>query len=157
MEAVYASHVLEHLHDDEARNLLRECHRLLRPNGVVRIVVPDLQSLVQRYIDAADAPRGAETPPILPADRFIEDLHLRPRSRGRGHFLFRMYSALTEFHSHKWLYDAESLIQRLHGAGFTAVAQRGFLDSRIPGIDTIEQATRVVDGAGICVEGMKPA
>jgi hypothetical protein len=31
-----------------------------------------------------------------------------------------------------------------------------FLQSEIPGIEEVEQASRVLDGAGVCVEGKKP-
>lgn len=52
--------------------------------------------------------------------------------------------------------DAESLTERVQNAGFSEVESRTFLDSRIPGIHEIEQSHRVVEGAGICVEGVKP-
>ncbi len=45
--AVYASHTLEHLHLNEARQLLRECVRVLRPGGICRMVVPDLEFQVR--------------------------------------------------------------------------------------------------------------
>jgi predicted SAM-dependent methyltransferase len=38
----YCSHTLEHLFPDSALKLLREVHRVLRPDGVVRLVVPDV-------------------------------------------------------------------------------------------------------------------
>ena len=38
---IFSEHFLEHLFLDEAIDLLKECHRILKPNGVVRIVVPD--------------------------------------------------------------------------------------------------------------------
>lgn len=156
VECVHASHVLEHLYEDEARKLLAECYRILRPQGVIRLVVPDLRGMVQQYLASASRPSTADVSQ-LPADRLNEDLNLRPRSIARGHVLFRLYSALTEFHSHKWMYDAESLIERVQSAGFVAVERRKFLDSRIPGIHEMERAHRLVDGAGICVEGMRPA
>lgn len=49
-EAVYAAHVLEHLRPGEARQLLAEIRRLLRPGGVVRIVVPDLEGIARAYL-----------------------------------------------------------------------------------------------------------
>lgn len=155
-ECVYASHVLEHLHDEEARRLLLECHRVLRPEGIIRLVVPDLLGMVQRYLGTA-SPREQMPGGQLPADRLNEDLHMRSRSAARGSLLFRAYSAMTEFHWHKWMYDAESLIARVQRAGFSEVEQRRFVDSRIQNIHEIERADRVVDGAGICVEGVKPA
>lgn len=38
---IYSEHFLEHLFMDEALELLKEFHRILKPNGVVRTVVPD--------------------------------------------------------------------------------------------------------------------
>mgnify|MGYP000938639507 CR=1 FL=1 len=35
-------HVLEHVPPDDARTALREFHKVLRPGGFVRIIVPDL-------------------------------------------------------------------------------------------------------------------
>jgi predicted SAM-dependent methyltransferase len=49
-DACYSSHVLEHLTKDSAHQLLSECFRILKSNGVVRIVVPDLESIVRNYL-----------------------------------------------------------------------------------------------------------
>jgi SAM-dependent methyltransferase len=38
---IYAEHFYEHLFMDEAVELLKECRRILKPHGVIRIVVPD--------------------------------------------------------------------------------------------------------------------
>jgi predicted SAM-dependent methyltransferase len=38
---IFSEHFFEHLFLDEAIDLLQECYRILKPNGVVRIVVPD--------------------------------------------------------------------------------------------------------------------
>jgi predicted SAM-dependent methyltransferase len=141
---IYASHVLEHLYDDEARALLAECYRVLEPRGIIRLVVPDLAALVEKYQKS-----GA-------ADGLNDELLLRHRSAGGGHFLHRLYLAMTEFHTHKWVYDARSLIDRLETAGFSSVERRGYLDSGIAGIEALEQEGRVVD-CGVCVEGIKPA
>jgi len=51
-EAVYHSHVLEHFPRDGARRLLEECRRVLRPGGVLRVVVPDLEDLAAAYLEA---------------------------------------------------------------------------------------------------------
>jgi predicted SAM-dependent methyltransferase len=38
---IYSEHFFEHLFLEEAFELLKECHRILKPNGIIRIVVPD--------------------------------------------------------------------------------------------------------------------
>lgn len=59
VDAVFASHVLEHLDPVGGARLLRECHRVLRPRGTARIVVPDLEAIARLYLESlADAERG---------------------------------------------------------------------------------------------------
>jgi len=53
-DAVYASHVLEHLAATDARRLVAEIFRVLRPGGVVRIVVPDLEGIARAYLTSLD-------------------------------------------------------------------------------------------------------
>ncbi|MDJ0661020.1 MAG: glycosyltransferase [Crocosphaera sp.] len=49
-DVVYHSHVLEHFTQGEAERFLEECHRVLRPNGLIRVVVPNLESLARLYL-----------------------------------------------------------------------------------------------------------
>ena len=49
-DAVYHSHVLEHLSPTSGQNLLHECFRVLRPGGILRTVVPDLEQIAQLYL-----------------------------------------------------------------------------------------------------------
>lgn len=53
-DAVYCSHVLEHLPKAEAPTLVAECLRVLRPGAVVRFVVPDLEAIVRLYLKSLD-------------------------------------------------------------------------------------------------------
>jgi hypothetical protein len=47
---VYHSAVLEHLRRSDAAALLAECHRVLRPGGVLRVAVPDLEAICRLYL-----------------------------------------------------------------------------------------------------------
>jgi predicted SAM-dependent methyltransferase len=51
-DAVYGSHVLEHLEPEAGAKLLRECRRVLKPQGIVRIVVPDLEAIARLYLES---------------------------------------------------------------------------------------------------------
>lgn len=155
--AVYASHLLEHMYLEEADRLLRECFRVLKPGGVVRMVVPDVDPLIRGYL-------GQPFPKWLdnyekydqPTDRFIRGLLMRDPERPRGNVFVRVYDALYDFHSHKWMYNGTSLAAHLAKAGFTDVGVKGCHESRIPGIADVELRERVVDGAGVAAEGVKP-
>lgn len=52
LDAVYHSHVLEHLSPTAGQQLIAECYRVLRPGGVLRIVVPDLEQIAKLYLEA---------------------------------------------------------------------------------------------------------
>lgn len=54
VDVCYASHVIEHLRPADAEGLLRQCHRVLKNRGIVRIVVPDLEGLAREYVSALD-------------------------------------------------------------------------------------------------------
>lgn len=50
-DAVYHSHLLEHFSRDYAPVFLKECHRVLKPGGSIRVVVPDLEHIIREYLD----------------------------------------------------------------------------------------------------------
>lgn len=53
-DVVYHSHVLEHFPKTAANNFLQECYRVLRPQGVLRVVVPDLEQIARTYLVALE-------------------------------------------------------------------------------------------------------
>lgn len=48
-EAVYSEHCIEHLTMGAAMHTLRECHRILKPGGTIRISCPDARKLFDFY------------------------------------------------------------------------------------------------------------
>jgi len=106
-EAVYSSHMIEHLDRREAQAFLAEVRRVLVPRGVLRVAVPDLARLVQGYVTDGNA------------NEFILATHMaQPRAVG---LLPRLSLALTGPRHHLWMYDARSLSSLLSSAGFEDV------------------------------------
>lgn len=157
--AVYASHLLEHVYFNEGQRLLAECFRVLRAGGVLRMVVPDLRAIITEYVSSPDKFDGTTGNGSIEtsADRVNHRLLFRGTTPPGGSALYRLYSSSTDFHSHKWMYDAQSLTHHLRRRGFVQVTQRGYRESRISDIASIEQPGRVLNGEGVCVEGVKPA
>lgn len=54
-DVVYHSHFLEHLDRRVVPGFLRECQRILKPCGIIRIVVPDLWTLCHEYVCTFDS------------------------------------------------------------------------------------------------------
>ena len=53
-DAVYHSHFIEHLNRTEAGLLLKECFRVLKSDGIIRVAVPDLEVIASYYLKAIE-------------------------------------------------------------------------------------------------------
>lgn len=51
VELIYSSHMVEHLEHHELVFHLKECHRMLRSGGILRLGVPDFVSIIKNYGD----------------------------------------------------------------------------------------------------------
>jgi predicted SAM-dependent methyltransferase len=49
-DVVYHSHVLEHFSKNDGQKFIHECNRVLKPGGIIRIAVPDLETLANEYL-----------------------------------------------------------------------------------------------------------
>jgi len=107
VDAIYSSHMIEHLDRREARQFLSECRRVLKPHGRLRIVVPDLRVTVNDYVAKGNA------------DTFLDHLQLdldKPHGL-RGH----LRELLLGGRNHHWLYDGPSMRKLLLECGFHEV------------------------------------
>ena len=59
-DACYSSHVLEHARLYEAKFLIQDCFRVLKTGGIIRIVVPDLETIVREYLHCLDQVRQGD-------------------------------------------------------------------------------------------------
>ncbi len=60
-DVVYSSHVLEHFPRATTEGILRECHRVLKPGGIIRTVLPNLEFTCREYVKILDEIDSSET------------------------------------------------------------------------------------------------
>lgn len=85
-DGVYGSHVLEHLEPSAAARLLGECRRILKPSGVIRIVVPDLETIARLYLQYLERALTGDTNAQRRYDWMMLELYdqsVRTASEGR--------------------------------------------------------------------------
>ncbi|MGD0792413.1 MAG: methyltransferase domain-containing protein [Terriglobales bacterium] len=124
VSCIYSSHTFEHFTYEESRAVARECFRVLRPGGILRIVVPDLGILVRDYL--------ADTADPMASHKFVSRLLLTTSVRDIVH---------AGAH-HKQMFDARSLAHMLQEAGFPVPELSTFGRSRIDEIAEIELESR---------------
>lgn len=138
VDIVYSSHTLEHFSKEDGRRFLADCYRVLRKNGIIRIVVPDLRHDVIEYMEGR-----------VYADDFVEKLGVL--YGGSNKTLKRILAPFFQF-PHKCMYDNSRLIEILHEIGFEASTRAGF-DSGIEDIRLVELEGRIENA--VIVEGLK--
>jgi predicted SAM-dependent methyltransferase len=87
-DAVYNAALLEHLPRQDAERFLRECHRILKPGGTLRIGVPDLERIARIYLAKLEA--GVRGEPTAQPDYewiLLELLDQLTRTRSGGEML----------------------------------------------------------------------
>lgn len=154
---IYASHLLEHLYLEDGRSLMTECFRVLQHGGVLRVVVPDLRAIVDEYLgNGTSKSKAMDGKSLRPAELFNQRLLMRWPTPASSNLLYRIYNAWQDFHSHKWMYDEDSLVTLFIRTGFAEVERRDCFESRISDIHQVEDPSRIRNGEGVCVEGVKP-
>ena len=73
-DAVYHSHVLEHLPHSQGLPFLRECHRVLAPGGILRVVVPDLEAIARLYLKYLEGGLAGDPQAALRYDWMVLEL-----------------------------------------------------------------------------------
>ncbi len=92
VSVIYACHVLEHFKRADIRNVLGRWLKLLKPNGILRLSVPDMAAVCEHYVYHRDF-------------KFLQNL------------VYGDQKSPYQFHYHGW--DFKSLEEELKGAGFT--------------------------------------
>lgn len=136
VKLIYASHVFEHMALNEMRAALANCHKLLRPGGTLRLIVPDLQKRAELYLAKA----GEESA----ADWMMEQLFMGVRQRERG--WKQMVRDAIGNSRHLWMYDEAAMRAELVRAGFADVRRASFGDSGDPILAQVENPDRFRDG-----------
>jgi predicted SAM-dependent methyltransferase len=169
-DVVYHSHLLEHIDRGMAPFFLRECYRVLKNNGIIRIVVPDLQVIVNRYVSSIAKLETGDQSGIVDYRRSIYQLFdqmvrrqpsgttkQRPWVQIIERFLRGDAARVGEVH--RWMYDRYSLSEVLLGGGFKNIRVEQPSTSRIRGwshfnLDTNEDGS-VYKPDSVYMEGMK--
>lgn len=125
---IYSEHMIEHIPWRDGLYMLRECRRVLKPRGVLRVATPDLKVLLDLY---AGPRRPVEEKYIhWITDSFLDGVKVYKPS-------FVINNAFDNW-GHRFLYDAELMVMALRDAGFGDIRQYPSGQSDDPQLQGIE-------------------
>ncbi len=112
----FASHLLEHLYPDHAEFCAREVLRVLRPGGIFRASVPDLDLHVDEFDRSYPSP-------------FLE-------------FAYGYKGAPNREGAHKYAYNQANLRELFLRVGFREAVRRAYREGRCADVETIDTRPR---------------
>lgn len=132
---LFSEHMIEHVPYEGGLAMLRECHRVLRGGGVIRIVTPDLTALAAlcgksltdqqaRYLDwfsRACMPGAPVTPAVA-------------------------LNAQFRFWGHQFIYDEQTLTGLLQQVGFRDIRRCALMQSEHGVLQNLENTERYPEG-----------
>jgi len=139
VECIYSSHMVEHLSRNQALTFLREALRILQSDGILRIAVPDLQIVANKYFVEGDA------------DSFMEEILVE--APPINSLKEKLILLITGYRHHQWMYDGKSITLLLKNVGFKNVrvlAKGETLIKNSNGLDLYERCD-----SSVYVEGTK--
>lgn len=107
VDLIFSSHMLEHLSYSEGSAFLKECRRVIRPTGGLRLIVPDAGFLMETYSNGEDLSDFGEV-----------NLNCANAPTSVG----KIWALLHE--GHKASYDGDTLCKMLEEADWTSKVSR---------------------------------
>jgi SAM-dependent methyltransferase len=132
VDAVYLSHLLEHIDRKDAPTFLSEILRVLRPGGIARIVVPDLLITCRNYLESYEQAANDSCSPAAHEETVgaLLEQSVRRTSRAipegapravRKLATLLLGDARRRGETHQWMYDDVGLSGLLTSVGFSRV------------------------------------
>lgn len=138
-DAVLAVHTIEHLEfASGVQTVLEQMFRVLKPSGVVRIVVPDLMLVAKKYVNGED----------------LKDIYTGPGE----YYLGEIDCPATRFAyfcrawSHTVIFDFRLLFDMMKVAGFVNIRGCNFGQSDTPALCGVDR----FPAESLSMEGTKP-
>jgi hypothetical protein len=132
VDFLYCSHFLEHLSRGDGFTFLKECHRVIKQAGWIRLVCPDLRIIVGKYLEAdINYVLFEDSDKANLSHAFIQSLCLSD-NRPLLEKLFFPGSL------HRCMYDFDSIAYLLDKSGFNTIKRRSYKEGITPDIDILD-------------------
>ena len=146
---VYTEHMIEHVPYPQGTLMLRECHRVMRKGGVIRVITPDLAAIIGLYRSGLSAIQKEYLSWFCQAFVPAEYPH---NAASAINAMFRQWG-------HQFIYDEATLAEAMRAAGFRSVTRWLLGESDHSDLQNLGNQQRYPDGLlnfeSLALEGCK--
>lgn len=146
---VFSEHMIEHIEYPKGVGMLKECHRILRRGGRIRIATPDLKFLLNLHLDEKNEVN----------QNYIKWSHERFVKDGPIASAMVINNFFRDW-GHQFIYDQIVLSDAMREAGFEDIAEFAIGDSHDDALRWLEYEARLPEGflrlESLTLEARKP-
>ena len=145
---IYSEHMIEHVPYEKGAHMLRECYRVMRWGGAIRMITPDLSAILGLH----SAELSAEQQRYLQwfCQTFVPTQ--APSATSAINAMFRLWG-------HQFIYDEQTLANAMGSAGFTSINRYPISCSGHPELQNLVNEQRYPEGLlnyeSVTLEGIK--
>jgi predicted SAM-dependent methyltransferase len=147
-EYVYTEHMIEHVPYQKGARMLQECYRVMREEGVIRVITPDLAAIVGLY-NGELCPDQQEYTEWF-CQTFAQECPPNPVSAINA--MFREWG-------HQFIYDEKTLTDSMRAAGFRSIQRCALGESSHLDLKNMENQQRYPEGLlnfeSVALEGVR--
>jgi len=157
---IFSEHVIEHISYPEGAYMLKECFRVLKPGGVLRVGTPDLAFLVNLYREdeAASQSRTQIEQEFL--EYFLANEIKDRETNAPVDFDTYLINKFVRAWGHEFIYDEKSLRHMMKTLGFVDITRCEVMESEHQALCGLENIDRKPPGhialETIVMESTKP-
>lgn len=120
---IFTEHHIEHISYKDAVFMLKECYRILKPGGTIRITTPDLRNTLLNYLDDTAFKKGllGSTESYIRSGFYNAENYIPVDDYLKAHLVNDTFLN----YEHKFIYDFESMKRILQHAGFVNIKDCG--------------------------------
>lgn len=133
-EHIYSEHIFEHLYFDDSCNMLSECYRVLKPDGVMRLALPYLEFLKGLY----ENPGGKVNKDYIEFSKkyFIPEI---TKIIGKSdHYNIYVINNFYRNWGHQVIHSFETLEELVRKFEFESVVRKTVGESTIPSLQGLD-------------------
>jgi predicted SAM-dependent methyltransferase len=133
VDYIYSSHLIYLFSKTETTELLHECYRVLKNQGLIRLATTDLEKIANNYVKAVARVRdNFDKNGSLASEVFLSFI-FEPGTT-RSYMPFRQKPQWRR----SWIYDYQSLARLLESCGFAKIKKRDYTVGEMPDINLLD-------------------